>query len=220
MSSARWPVKLAMSRGSARVAAATKAPASAFCRAASTSLAGARPRAADTKSSLASAGRPSAMARSRAVSLWAVRLTPRSRSLTARVLIPAASASSSWVSRAPVRSCRSKPAKLSPRSSATSPASPHAACHRRGILAPNSKQPGPPLLAPLTQPGPAFTTNSARSGAQDPDPLTHGSGSCGLSCGRSRVVSPAVTSERGNQPRYQPSRGHQYQAARPDALRR
>jgi hypothetical protein len=31
------------------------------------------------------------------------------------------------------------------------------------------------------------------------------------------VVSAAVTGERGNQPRYQPSRGHLYQAARPDA---
>ena len=40
----------------------------------------------------------------------AARLTPRSRSLTDRVDRPAASASSSWVSPAPDRSCRSRSA--------------------------------------------------------------------------------------------------------------
>ena len=57
--------------------------------------------------------RPSASASRTAVSLWAVRLMPRSRSLTVRGLTPAASASSSWVSRASARSCRSNPAKES-----------------------------------------------------------------------------------------------------------
>jgi hypothetical protein len=46
--------------------------------------------------------------------LRAVRLMPRSRSLTDRGLSPAASASSSCVRRAPARSRRSSPAKLSP----------------------------------------------------------------------------------------------------------
>lgn len=55
--------------------------------------------------------RPSASARSRAVSRRAVRLTPRSRSLTDRVLNRAAAASSSWVIPESARICRSNPAK-------------------------------------------------------------------------------------------------------------
>ena len=45
---------------------------------------------------------------------------PRSRSLTERGLMPAASASSSCVSRAAARSRRSRPAKLSSGSATTS----------------------------------------------------------------------------------------------------
>ena len=79
------------------------------CMAASTSAAGARPRAAATNKSRTAPARPSAPASNSAVSLRAVRLTPRSRSLTDRGLRPAASASSSCVSLASARSCRSNP---------------------------------------------------------------------------------------------------------------
>src|SRR5262249_39440657 len=58
------------------------------------------------------------------VSLCVVRVTPRSRSLTERALRPAASASSSCVSLASVRSCRSSPAKLSSGSATDPPAFP------------------------------------------------------------------------------------------------
>ena len=51
-----------------------------------------------------------ASASSSAVARRGVRLIPRSRSLTVRGLTPAAAASSSWVSPASVRSCRSNPA--------------------------------------------------------------------------------------------------------------
>lgn len=57
------------------------------------------------------------------MSLRAVRLIPRSRSLTDRGLSLAASANSSWVSRASIRSCRSSPAKESADWSATAIAS-------------------------------------------------------------------------------------------------
>ena len=88
-------------------------------RAASTSAAGALPRAAATNSSRTGPARFSASASSSAVSLRAVRLMPRSRSLIDRGLRPAACASSSWVSRASARSCRSSPAKVSVGYSAT-----------------------------------------------------------------------------------------------------
>ena len=78
-------------------------------RAASTSAAGTRPRAAATNNARAGSARPSAPASSSAVSLRAVRLMPRSRSLTDRGHRLAASASSSWVSLASARSCRSSP---------------------------------------------------------------------------------------------------------------
>src|SRR5262249_1915532 len=71
------------------------------------------PRAAATNSSSAGPARPSAPASSTAVSLCAVRLKPRSKLLTARGDTPAAAASSSWVSLASARSCRSSPAKES-----------------------------------------------------------------------------------------------------------
>src|SRR6516165_4872469 len=87
--------------------------------AASTSTAGALPRAAATNSSPAGPARPSAPASSTAVSLWAVRLMPRSRLLTDPVDNPAASASSSWVSPASARSCRNSPANETSRCPAT-----------------------------------------------------------------------------------------------------
>jgi hypothetical protein len=124
-SSLSRPVKLAISRGSARVAAAAEAPAApsaaAASRAASTSAAGARPRAAATNAARTGPIRPSASASSPAVSLRAVRLTPLSRSLTDRGERLAASASSSCVSPASPRSCRSNPANVPAGSSATSP---------------------------------------------------------------------------------------------------
>ena len=66
--------------------------------AASMPAAGAPPRAAASNSARGGPARPSASASSRAVSLRAVRLMPRSRSLTDRGERLAASASSSWVS--------------------------------------------------------------------------------------------------------------------------
>ena len=112
-------MKAAVSRGSARVAAAANAPGTTPSRAASTSAAGARPRAAATNTSLTGAVRFKAPASSSAVSLCAVRLMPRSKSLTDRGDRPAASASSSWVSRASARSWRNSPAKLGSLCSAT-----------------------------------------------------------------------------------------------------
>jgi hypothetical protein len=97
-----------------------------------------RPRAAATNRARTGSTRPSAPASSMAVSLWTVRLMPRSRSLTDRGLRLAASASSSWVSRASLRNCRSSPAKRSAGSSATGPSSLHqppaaaSAAHRYG----------------------------------------------------------------------------------------
>jgi hypothetical protein len=112
-SSGSRPVKPPTSRGRLRVAAAADPPAAPSRLAASTSAAITRPRAAATNSTRTSAGRLSASASSTAVSLRAVRLIPRSRSLTDRGLMPAASASSSCVSRASVRNCRSSPPKFS-----------------------------------------------------------------------------------------------------------
>ena len=120
-SSAWRPVKPAISRGSVRLAAAADPVPAAPAAAASTSSAGARPRAAATNSSRAGPSRPSAPASSTAVSLRAVALIPRSRSLIARWLTRAASASSSWVSPASSRSRRSSPPNLSPACSATGP---------------------------------------------------------------------------------------------------
>ena len=123
-------MKLAISRGSVRVAAAAAAPSPAV----STSLAGSRPRAAASNSARCGPERPSAPASSRAVSWRAVRFTPRSRSLTDRGDRPAASASSSCVSPASSRSCRSRPPKLSPGCSATGSIAPRqtpSAVHRR-----------------------------------------------------------------------------------------
>jgi len=95
-SSGRRPANESISRGSVPVPADI-APASA------------RPRAAASNSILATPCRCSASASNRTVSLCGVATTPRSRSLTARELSPAASASSSCVSPAPARSPRSTP---------------------------------------------------------------------------------------------------------------
>jgi hypothetical protein len=126
--------------------------------AASTRAAGARPQAAAMNKTRTGSARPSAPARSTAVSLRAVRLMPRSRSLTDRGLTLAASASSSCVSSASVRSCRSSPPKLSAGCSVM-PGTPL----RAGILPPASParirtasttiiRAGPPDHAPLPRP--------------------------------------------------------------------
>ena len=120
-SSAWRPVKLAVSRGKARVAAAANAPRSCACLAASTSAVGPRPRAAATNNARTGSARSSASASSLAVSGRAVRWTPRSRSLTDRGLSPAASASSSCVSPASARNCCNKPANPCTGCSATAP---------------------------------------------------------------------------------------------------
>ena len=83
-----------------------------------------RPRAAATNSDRAGSARPSAPASRTAVSWRAVRLMPRSRSLTDRGLTPAALASSCCVSRASARSCRSNPANPEVACSAMTAASP------------------------------------------------------------------------------------------------
>ena len=93
-SSPARPVNEAISRGSARLAAATPAPRS-------------RPPAAARNPARSGPVSPSASASSRAVWLRAVRLMPRSRSLTVRVLSAAARASSCWLSPALVRNRRS-----------------------------------------------------------------------------------------------------------------
>ena len=92
--------------------------------------AGIRPRAAASNSARRGPDRPSASASSRAVSLRAVRLIPRSRSLIDRGLRPAACASSSCVSPASSRSCRSSFPNRG------------AACSAIGLTVPH--QPGPP----------------------------------------------------------------------------
>ena len=81
-------------------------------------------RAAATNSPRAGSARPSASASSPAVSLRAVRLMPRSRSLTDRGLRPAASASSSWVSPARAPQLPQQPAEPKHRM----------LCHRRHPL--------------------------------------------------------------------------------------
>src|SRR5215471_14237549 len=144
-SSAWRPVKTATSRGSARVAAAANAPGTTACRAASTSAAGAFPRAAATNRSRTGPSSLSAPASNWAVSLCAVRLIPRSRSLTDRGDRPAASASSSWVSLASARSCRSSPANETSGCSAT--AQPPRDPPPR-LLAPGGIDPAPTVRSP------------------------------------------------------------------------
>jgi hypothetical protein len=135
----------------------------ALSAAARTRAGGTVPRAAATNSSAAGPVRPSAPASSTAVSLCAVRLMPRSKLLTDRGDTPAASASSSWVSFAPDRSCRSSPANDSAGSVIAVP--PHnlsatATGTGRNQSCPNTTQaqPRPPLpgraRADLAQPSP------------------------------------------------------------------
>ena len=115
------PVNEAMSRGSVRGAAATPRP-----RARPGT---AWPRAAASNSTRAEPPSCSASASSRTVSLCGVVARPRSRSLIVRGFSPAASASSSWVSAASARSCRSIPANLSGGSATASPHAPGRAIH-------------------------------------------------------------------------------------------
>src|SRR5215467_11686176 len=182
------PVKLAASRGRVLVAAAAAAPGAASRTAASTSAAGARPRAAATNRSRAGLARPSAPASSSAVSLRAVRWMPRSRSLTDRGDSPAASASSSWVSFAPARSCRSNPASPSPGRPATAPAllkpRPRHRPARAGLPPKAYADP----LTPATPPAPASPAHLV------PRPP---SWSCRPSCGPSRVVNLRAAGDGG-----------------------
>ena len=99
-------------------------PGACVCLAASTCAAWMRPRAAATNSDRAGSARPSAPASRTAVSWRAVRLMPRSRSLTDRGLRPAALASSCCVKPTPARSCRSNPANSEVACSAMTAASP------------------------------------------------------------------------------------------------
>ena len=138
--------------GGTRAAAAANAPGGLPYTAASTSSAGARPRAADRNSSRAGPARLRAPASKTAVSLCAVRWMPRSRSLTDRGLSPAASASSSCVIWASARSRRSSPANESAGCSAMAPMSldPPAAPPRRGTRPFPTVCPGPPLPSPAS----------------------------------------------------------------------
>ncbi len=114
-----------------------------------------RPRAAATNTGRTGSARPSAAASNSAVSLRAVRLMPRSRSLTDRGLTPAASASSSWVSLASDRSCRSNPANPSAGCSAMvgiPSAGPHPAARQSGT-APKERHNDNP--GPASSPSPA-----------------------------------------------------------------
>ena len=120
------------------------------CTAASTPAAGARPRAAASNSARCGPANPSASASSRAVSLRAVRLIPRSRSLTDRGERLAASASSSWVSPASARNRRS------------SPPNPGAACSAIGPPSPSPAPGLPPRPAPA-RPAPAAGTRPPAS---------------------------------------------------------
>jgi hypothetical protein len=162
-----WPVKAATSRGSVRLAADPLAAAS--TTAASASLAGTRPRAAPTNSSRAGPSRPSAPASSTAVSLRAVALIPRSRSLIARWLTAAASASSSWVSPASSRSRRNSPPNPSPARPGTGPSTT-----------------GPCPSAARRQPPPRFRRQHSLNTQPNPVPVL-----C-PSCARLRMVTARV----------------------------
>ena len=147
-SSAVLPVNAEMSRGSVRVAAAEPpsgpgVPAGSLPADAIRS----RPRAVASNWARCGPAKPSASASSRAVSLRAVALTPRSRSLTDRGERVAPSASSSCVSPASVRSCRSSfpkpPATLSTTGASSPPRPPATAAAptspaRRGYADPSN----------------------------------------------------------------------------------
>ena len=129
-----------------------------------------RPRAAATNSDRAGSARPSAPASRTAVSWRAVRLMPRSRSLTDRGLTPAALASSCCVSPAPARNCRSNPANPEVASSTAAPS--HHPQPRQRQKAPHGQGPCPRLSRPgarATSPGtgtgqPAPRARSGRPG--------------------------------------------------------
>jgi hypothetical protein len=162
------------------------------------------------------------------VSLWAVRCMPRSRSLTDRGDRPAASASSSWVSPALARSCRSNPANTSPGCSATAltPLAAHSRGRRqeraRPTLQAYAGQITPATLASAGQPGrPGELLGwPSRSSAEprNPGPAIHASdggrpprapgrpaGLCGSLCGPSRVVNPLAAGDGGTSRRYRPA---------------
>jgi hypothetical protein len=141
--------------------------------AARTCAAGTVPRAAATNSSSAGPARPSGPASSTAVSLCAVRLMPRSKLLTDRGDTFAAAASSSWVSFASARNCRSSPAKESA-GSVTIPVPPTTYPPR--LPAPGGTSPVPTVRRP------SHARHHKRSRAD----------SCGLSCGRLCVVSTST----------------------------
>jgi hypothetical protein len=114
-----------MSRGSVRVAAAgPPSDPGLLATFPPEDAAGSRPRAMASNRARCGPARPSASASSRAVSLRAVALIPRSRSLTDRGEMVAASARSSCVSPASTRSCRSSGPKLRAGPSATGASSP------------------------------------------------------------------------------------------------
>ena len=158
-SSCRRPVNEAMSRGSVRAAAATP-------------LAPARPVAVWPRAAASNSIRSwllswSASASSRTVSWRGVATMPRSRSLTARGLTPAASASSSCVSPATARSRRSTPANPAGGSATTSPLAPtaHSTQTIRGRLGPLQPAPaGRKVRSPPAQLGaPDWTQGRAVS---------------------------------------------------------
>ena len=93
---------------------------------------------------------------------------PRSRSLTDRGERPAASASSSWVSPASVRSCLSTPANSSPGCSATAPTPQNpSAATGRALAGPRPKAYAG-LFAAATPPAPASQAAPAASLASGP----------------------------------------------------
>ena len=134
-----------------------------------------RPRAAATNNDRTGSARPSAPASRTAVSWRAVRLMPRSRSLTDRGLRPAALASSACVSWAPARSCRSNPANSEVACSAMTAAPPPAALSppaaprtaRKGPV-PRLSRPGARTAIPGTRPAPLpGPAAAAPTGARD-----------------------------------------------------
>ena len=157
----------------------------------STSAAGTRPRAAATNNARTGSARPSAPPSSTAVSLRAVRLMPRSRSLTDRGLRPAAFASSSCVSRASARSCRSNPANPSAGCSAMVPVSPPQA-----LIPPHRNPAGRGRTYAQHYPGPATCTISR---------YPYANGKCGcpprtrrrrICNARSRATAPRASRQR------------------------
>jgi hypothetical protein len=187
------------------------------CLAASTFVAGPRPRAAATNSARTGSVRPSASASRPAVSRWAVRWTPRSRSLTDRGDRLAASASSSCVNPASARSCRSNPANLRSVCSATALNAPEKPArgrrpgtdwtHSHSLRTPDqpSQPPAPASLgnpplrwhpAPQSPPGPPNPYHAAAPGAVRT--ATSGRAElCGCSRGPSRVVNPSAAGDAG-----------------------